>query len=379
MSSTRIQSIDALRGLVMIVMALDHTRDFFHYDAFIHDPLNLLYSPVDLFLTRWITHFCAPTFIFLTGLSSYLYGLKHTKSELSRFLFTRGLWLIFLELTVVAFGWFFSFSFLANETLMVIWAIGISMIFLAGMIQLPYKAIMITGVLIVFLHNLTDNVHFTQGSIINDLWMVLHVMGEIRISQNVGIFIFYPVLPYLGLICLGYAFGKLFNPEVDTLKRKRILVWIGVSCIILFVVVRYVNIYGDPHPWKYQVSTRYTILSFINCTKYPVSVLFSLMILGPAILLLYFLEGVQNGLTKILTTIGKVPMFYYIIHLYLIHTVAFLTETASNSTPFHLAGRFHLRTVYFIWFAVVLILYFPCQWYGKFKTAHPEKWWLSYL
>jgi len=379
MSSARIQSIDALRGLVMIVMALDHIRDFFHYDAFIHDPLNLLYSPVDLFLTRWITHFCAPTFIFLTGLSSYLYGLKHTKKELSRFLFTRGLWLIFLELTVVAFGWFFSFSFFANETLMVIWAIGLSMVFLAFMVQLPYNAIMIIGFLIVFLHNLTDNVHYTPGSIIGDLWMVLHVVGEIHISQNIGIFIFYPILPYLGLICLGYVFGKLFNPGVDSQKRRKALLWIGLSSIILFIVVRYVNIYGDPHPWKYQVAIRYTILSFINCTKYPVSVLFSLMILGPAVLFLYFLEGVQNTLTKILTTIGKVPMFYYIIHLYLIHTIAFLTESASNTTPFHLAGRFHLWTVYLIWFGVVLVLYFPCQWYGKYKTAHPDKGWLSYL
>jgi uncharacterized membrane protein len=379
MKSSRIQSIDALRGLVMIVMALDHIRDFFHYDAFIHNPLDLLYSPVDLFLTRWITHFCAPTFIFLTGLSAYMYGEKHSKNELSKFLFTRGLWLIFLELTVVAFGWFFSFSFFAHETLMVIWAIGISMVFLAFMVRLPYTVILITGVTIVLLHNLTDNIHFTQGSIINDLWMVLHVPGKIQITQNIAVFIFYPILSYLGLICLGYAFGKLYGPEVDSPKRKKALLWIGLSGIALFIAVRYTNMYGDPHPWEYQVATRYTILSFINCTKYPVSLLFSLMILGPSILLLYFFEGMQNILTKILTTIGKVPMFYYIVHIYLIHTIAFFTENASDKTPFHLIGRFHLWTVYLIWFGVVLVLYFPCQWYGKYKSAHPEKWWLSYL
>lgn len=378
MKSSRIQSIDALRGLVMIVMALDHTRDFFHYDAFVHDPLNLLYSPVDLFLTRWITHFCAPTFIFLTGLSAYLYGLKHTKNQLSKYLFTRGLWLIFLEFTIIAFAWFFKFNF-ANPTLMVIWAIGISMIFLSGMIRLPYWTIIITGLAIVFLHNLTDNVHFVQGSFINDLWTVLHIMGEIRVSQNFGIFIFYPVLPYMGLICLGYALGKLFSPEVDSTKRKKALLWIASFCILLFIVLRYINIYGDPHPWQYQIATRYTVLSFLNCNKYPVSLLFALMTLGPSILFLYFFEGIQNRLTKILTVIGKVPMFYYIVHLYLIHTIAFLTESESSTSPFHLAGRFHLWTVYLIWIGIVSVLYFPCRWYGKYKSAHPEKWWLSYL
>lgn len=379
MKLSRIQSIDALRGLVMIVMALDHTRDFFHFDAFIHNPLDLLYSPVDLFLTRWITHFCAPTFIFLTGVSAYLYGLKHPKNELSKFLFTRGLWLIFLELTVVAFGWFFSFSFFAHETLMVIWAIGISMVFLALMVRLPYMAVLITGLVIVFLHNLTDNIHFEPRSLTNDLWMVLHVPGKIQLSQNVGLFIFYPILSYLGLICLGYSFGKLYGTEVHSSKRKMVLLWIGVSAIMLFIVIRFTNLYGDPHPWEYQIATRYTILSFINCTKYPVSLLFSLMTLGPSILFLYFFDGIDNGITKILTTIGKVPMFYYIVHIYIIHTIAFLTENASENTPFHLIGRFHLWTVYLIWFGIVLGLYFPCQWYGKYKSAHPEKWWLSYL
>jgi uncharacterized membrane protein len=389
MKQPRIQSIDALRGLVMIVMALDHIRDFFHYDAFLHNPLDLLYSPADLFLTRWITHFCAPTFIFLTGLSAYLYGLKHTRKELSRFLFIRGLWLIFLEVTIIAFGWFFSFNF-HNPTLMVIWAIGISMVFLAIMVRLPYITILITGFAIVFLHNLFDGLHFTEGSIANDVWMVLHVQGEIRISEHFGIYIFYPILPYLGLICVGYGFGKLFAPNVAPKDRKRSLLWIGLSCIVLFIIIRFTNLYGDPHPWSYQIATRYTILSFINCNKYPVSLLFSLMILGPSILFLYFFDrvspeasavaqGIQNGLTKVLVTIGKVPMFYYILHLYLIHTIAILTEMPNPNSPMEVTGRFHLWTVYLIWFGVVIVLYLPCKWYGKYKSAHPEKWWLSYL
>jgi len=377
MKSPRIQSIDALRGLVMIIMALDHTRDFFHYDAFLHDPLNLLYSPADLFLTRWITHFCAPTFIFLTGVSAYLYGLKHTKSELSKFLFTRGLWLVFLEVTVIAFAWFFSFNF-THPTLMVIWAIGVSMIFLALMCRLPYMVILITGLAIVFLHNLTDDVHFVGGTFINDIWLVLHVQGQIPISSGMKIFIFYPVLPYFGLICLGYAFGKLFSLETDSGKRKKALLWIGTSSILLFIIIRYINTYGDPHPWQYQIATRYTILSFINCNKYPVSLLFALMTLGPSILFLYVFDSIQNKFTGFLTVIGKVPMFYYIVHIYLIHMVALLTENP-GATPFHVAGRFHLWIVYLIWISVVLVLYFPCKWYGKYKSAHAEKRWLSYI
>ena len=359
-------------------MALDHIRDFFHYDSVFHNPLDLRYSPYPLFLTRWITHFCAPTFIFLTGVSAYLYGLKHTKNESSKFLLTRGLWLIFLEITVIAFAWFFRPDF-DNLILMVIWAIGISMVFLALMVRLPYTVILITGLVIVFLHNLTDGVHFANGSVMNDIWMVLHVQGEIRFSEHFGAFIFYPVLPYFGLICLGYAFGKLFSPEMEQEKRKRALLGIGLSCIVLFIIVRYINVYGDPHPWAQQMPSQYTFLSFINCNKYPVSLLFSLMILGPSILFLYFFEGVQNWFTNILTTIGKVPMFYYIIHIYLIHTIAFFIEKPVAKAPMGLIPQFHLWAVYLIWFGIVAALYLPCKWYGKYKSAHPEKWWLSYL
>jgi uncharacterized membrane protein len=360
-------------------MALDHIRDFFHFDAMQHNPLDLLYSPYALFLTRWITHFCAPTFIFLTGLSAYLYGLKHTKAELSRFLFTRGVWLVFLELTVIAFGWNFGLN-TAHFTLMVIWAIGTAMIFLSAMIWLPYLAIVVTGFAIVFLHNLTDSIHVTQGGFVNDLWMILHVQGSLHFSQHLGFFVFYPILPYLGLICLGYGFGKLYSPDELAEKRKKYLLGIGISSIVLFIILRYFNFYGDPSHWDYQVPAKYTLLSFINCTKYPVSLLFALMILGPSILLLYFLEGMHNWFTNILVTIGKVPMFYYIVHIYLIHTIAFFVEEPSKSSfwPFPV-GRFHLWTVYLIWAGVVAVLYLPCKWYGKYKSSHPEKWWLSYL
>jgi uncharacterized membrane protein len=366
---SRIQSIDALRGLVMIVMALDHTRDFFHFDAFVHDPLDLRYAPVDLFYTRWITHFCAPTFIFLTGLSAYLYGLKTTKNQLSKFLLTRGLWLILLELTVMHFGWLFA-ARLNTIILQVIWAIGISMVFLSFMVRLPYMVVLIMGLTIVFLHNLADNVHFTEGTFANDIWILIHQQGGFSLAGSLYVYVLYPILPYLGLICCGYAFGKLFSPETEPQKRKMTLLFMGAGCILLFIVLRYSNFYGDPHRWEHQIAPRYTVLSFLNCNKYPVSLLFALMTLGPSILFLYFFDGIQNRLTKALTTIGKVPMFYYICHLYLIHTIASLTGSQN---------MLHLWGVYLIWIGVVIILYFPCLWYGKYKSGHPEKWWLGYL
>lgn len=372
---SRIQSIDALRGLVMIIMALDHIRDFFHYDAFKHNPLDLLYSPYPLFLTRWITHFCAPAFIFITGISAYLYGLKHTKGQLSKFLFTRGLWLIFLEFTVIHTGWLFNFDY-NHIILQVIWAIGISMVFLSLMVKFPNIVILFTGMAIVFLHNLVDlhfiagKINFAEGTFANDLWILLHHKGGFSITQHINVFVMYPIFPYLGLICTGYAFGKLFSPETDSQKRKKALLLAGSLCIIVFIVLRYANIYGDPAPWSIQIPSRYDFASFINTTKYPVSLLFALMTLGPSILFLYFFENIQNGLTKILITIGKVPMFYYIIHLYLIHTIAVCTGTTN---------KLHLWAIFPIWMAVVGVLYFPCQWYGKYKSAHPEKRWLSYL
>ncbi|HEV7229964.1 MAG TPA: heparan-alpha-glucosaminide N-acetyltransferase domain-containing protein [Bacteroidia bacterium] len=378
MKTNRLQSIDALRGLVMIVMALDHIRDFFHFDAALHDPTNLADTSPILFLTRWITHFCAPTFIFLTGLSAYLYGLKHTKNELSRFLFTRGLWLIFLEVTVVAFGWFFTIR-VHDPILMVIWAIGISMVFLSLMVRFPYMVTLVTGLLIVFLHNLTDSVHFTPGTFMGTVWTLLHNQGRIVVSEHLAIFCFYPVLPYFGLICVGYAFGKLFSPDTASATRKKLLIGTGLSCIGLFVLLRSTNIYGNPFPWAHQNTLVNSILSFLDCNKYPVSLLFALMTLGPSILFLALTEGVQNRFTAILATIGKVPMFYYLMHIYLIHTIAILTEDANPTSFMHVTQRFHLWTVYLIWFGVVLALYFPCKWYGNYKSAHPEKKWLSYL
>ena len=377
MKLSRLQSIDALRGLVMIIMALDHIRDFFHFDSVLHDPTNLENSSPVLFMTRWITHFCAPTFIFLTGLSAFLYAQKHTRNQLSRFLLTRGLWLIFLEVTLISFGWFFNLR-LHDPILMVIWAIGISMVFLSLMVRLPYRVIAGVGLAIVFLHNFADGLRFVPGSSMSSVWTLLHVPGRIVISENLAIMVLYPVLPYFGLICLGYAFGRVFTPAVDPVRRQRILFFTGLSAIILFIALRFLN-FGDPGRWSQQDSLINTMLSFIDCNKYPVSLAFALMTLGPSILFLAFCGNIQNKFTAVLAIFGKVPMFYYILHIYLIHAIALVTEGSNPASFLHVNPKFHLWTVYIIWMGVVLALYLPCKWYGKYKAAHHEKKWLSYL
>jgi uncharacterized membrane protein len=246
-------------------------------------------------------------------------------------------------------------------------------------VRFPYMLTLVTGLLLVFLHNLTDSVHFAPGTVMNAVWTLLHSQGRIVVSEHLAIFCFYPVLPYFGLICVGYGFGKLFSPITDPLKRKKALLTIGLSCICLFVVLRFTNFYGNAFPWSYQNTVMNTILSFLDCNKYPVSLLFALMTLGPSILFLALTEGMQNRFTSILATIGKVPMFYYILHIYLIHTLAILTQDVNPASFMHIKQRFHLWAVYLIWFGVVLALYFPCKWYGSYKSAHPEKKWLSYL
>ncbi|HXC05263.1 MAG TPA: heparan-alpha-glucosaminide N-acetyltransferase domain-containing protein, partial [Bacteroidia bacterium] len=321
--------------------------------------------------------FCAPTFIFLTGLSAYLYGSKHNRNQLSRFLLTRGLWLIFLEVTLFAFGWFMKIN-LTHPVLMVIWAIGISMVFLALVSRLPYTVILIFGVVMVFLHNAGDHLQFAQGSVADIAWRILHVQGPVTLGPGFRLMILYPILPYLGLICLGYALGKLYTPETNTVVRKKMLLWIGLSAIALFILIRLTNLYGDLYPWEHQDSLGYTILSFINCTKYPVSLLFALMTLGPAILFLWLMDGVHNAFVNFLVVIGKVPMFYYILHLYLIRCLALMTER-QGTTPMGMHGVYHLGTVYLIWAGVIVALYYPCKWYGRYKSAHPEQWLLGYL
>lgn len=375
----------------MIIMALDHVRDYFHAGAFYFDPLDLSKTTPILFFTRWITHFCAPVFMFLAGTSASLIGQRKNKKELSYFLLKRGIWLIFLELTVVNFGWNFDFAF-HNIYFIVIWALGVSMIMLAGIIHLPFKAILITGFVLVAGHNLLDSIHVQGNSLAAFGWALLHDQNFFKWNGE-NVLVGYPVLPWIGIMALGYCAGSLYAPDISIEKRKKKLIFIGSAAIILFIILRYINIYGDSSPWSHQSSGITTFLSFINVTKYPPSLLYCLMTLGPAILFLAFAEKTNHSVSKVISVYGRVPMFYYVIHIYLLHFVTMVAAGLFTSFSWKLwilkeplwftqtlkGYGFSLGIVYLVWMGIVISLYPLCRWYDKYKQSHKEKWWLSYL
>lgn len=375
----------------MIIMALDHVRDYFHAGAFYFDPLDLGKTTPILFFTRWVTHFCAPVFMFLAGTSASLIGQRKNKKELSSFLLKRGVWLIFLELTVVNFAWNFDFAF-HNIYFIVIWALGVSMIMLAGIIHLPFKVILITGFVLVAGHNLLDSIHVPGNSLAAFGWALLHDQNFFNWNGK-NVLVGYPVLPWIGIMALGYCAGSLYAPGITVEKRKRKLIFIGSAAVILFVILRFINIYGDSSPWSYQSSGIRTFLSFINVTKYPPSLLYSLMTLGPAILFLAFAEKTNHPVSKVISVYGRVPMFYYVIHIYLLHFVTMVAAGLFTSFSWKLwilkeplwftqtlkGYGFSLGIVYLVWMGIVISLYPLCRWYDKYKQSHKEKWWLSYL
>jgi uncharacterized membrane protein len=389
----RIQSIDILRGLAMIVMALDHTRDYFHSDAMIFAPLDLAQTTVPLFFTRWITHFCAPVFMFLTGTSAFLVGQRKTKKEISFFLLTRGLWLIFLELTFVNFGWTFNIHF-PFFVLGVIWALGVSMIILSFLHYLPYSVIFGIGVLLVVGHNLLDAIHIPGNSFKSFLWSALHdptFSNESNqlIIKDRAVIVDYPVLPWIGVVALGYCFGNFYKPDKDVHLRTKKMFILGSVSILLFILLRFVNIYGDPHPWVTQKSTDFTILSWLKVTKYPPSLQFILLTVGTGIFFLAVAEKYFKKFGRAIIHIGRVPMFFYLAHIYLIHTLALFAAKFSGYnwrdmishkplTPVINGYGFSLAIVYLIWLIVILLLYPLCKWYDDYKSSH-KKWWLSYL
>ena len=392
MKSYRIQSLDLLRGLVMVIMALDHVRDYFHADAFLYDPLDLSKTSVVLFFTRWITHFCAPTFVFLSGTSAFLVGARKGKKELTKFLLTRGAWLIFLELVVFNFGWFFNLQF-PLIPLIVIWAIGVGFIVLAAAIQLPFNAILTIGLVLIFGHNALDGFQVTGNEVLVVLWSILHQQAVFPITEGHVLFVGYPLIPWVGVTMVGYCFGKLYVQDVDVNFRKKVLLYLGSSAIILFIILRFFNIYGDSNHWTIQPSPVYSFLSFLNISKYPPSLLYLLVTLGPAILFLRFTEGLTTGgISKRIIVLGRVPMFYYLVHIYAIHILAIggaailgynistmvFNTWITNSAELKGYG-FSLGITYIIWISLVLMLYPLCNWYNNYKAKHPEKVWLSYL
>jgi uncharacterized membrane protein len=389
--TNRIKSIDLLRGLIMIIMALDHTRDYFSADAFMFDPTDLNKTTLLLYFTRWITHLCAPIFVLLAGTSAFISGQRKTKKELASFLVKRGLWLIFLELTIVNFAWFFNihFTFLL---LAVIWILGVSMIFLAGLIFLPRKMILFVGLILVFGHNLLDNIHFPGHDTAGFLWGLLHdrknfTFGHITVMEA------YHIIPWIGVMALGYCLGGLYATGFDAAKRQKILLRLGTLSILLFIIVRSFNVYGNLLPWSKQSSPLLTFLSFMNISKYPPSLDYLLITEGIGLVFLSLTENVSNRLTRIISVYGRVPMFYYLLHLYFIHIFAMLAAVLTGFRWTDMTGfttwisampnlrgyGFSLGVVYLIWISIVVMLYPLCKMYDKYKAAHKEKWWLSYL
>ena len=387
----RITSVDLLRGAVMIIMALDHTREFFHTAALTSNPLDLNTTTPVLFFTRWITHFCAPVFVFLSGTSAFLQSARKSKKELSLFLITRGLWLILAEITIFNLIFSFDISFSAI-VLEVIWAIGISMLILGLVIWLQFAIILAIGLLIVLGHNALDFYERDQGGAFGASYNLIHRVGFHSLSENHQLLILYPFLPWTGLMMLGYCLGKVLRNN-NAGYRKRFLVITGISTIALFIILRLINVYGDPFRWSPQPNGFYTCLSFINASKYPPSLFFICMTIGPALLLMAWWDDIQNGFTKIVSVYGRVPFFYFLTHFFIIHLFSaiaffmrghtFAEDAADLSTPFikfiKEGEGIQLRYVFIIWLAIVIVLYPVCKWYDNYKTTHKEKKWLSYL
>jgi len=381
----RLDSIDFLRGLAMVVMALDHVRDFFTNVRF--DPLDLSQTTPYLFLTRWITHHCAPAFVFLAGTGAFLYLSRgRTRSELAKFLLSRGLWLVFLELTVVRFAWTFNidYSFAVGQ---VIWAIGWSMVVLSGLIFLPRRALAIVSLGMIALHNLTDPLAPVTFGSFAWVWQILHVQSPITWSDANVFLAMYPLIPWIGVMGAGYLFGSTVLQEEGVRRRK--MYTVGFVLIAGFVFLRALNIYGDPHPWSVQDSPVKTFLSFLDTHKYPPSLLYLMMTLGPAIAILPWLERWDGKVASFITVFGRVPLFYYVLHLYVIHVLALVAARYTvgrfgfllSNPPFENLPPdygFSLGIVYAIWIGVILLLYVPCKAFARVKRESRNPL-LSYL
>lgn len=373
----------------MIIMALDHVRDLMHINSITQNPTDLLTTTPLLFFTRFVTHFCAPTFVFLAGTSAYLSFINRNNVTQSRsFLIKRGLWLIVLEFSIVNLGLFFDLGF-HTFLFQVIATIGFGFIVLAFLLKLSSKTIGLIGLGIIFCHNLLPLIPFADGSMIKTLLSPFFVTALFSLAPHANFIMAYPPVPWLGIMLAGFATGKILILAGDI--RKNVLLKIGLSALLLFAILRFINIYGDPSTWSRQKDGLYTFLSFINVTKYPPSLLFSLITLGVMFLVLAFTDRVNNGFTKVVSVYGKVPLFYFVVHFYLIHVsmIAMMFLQGFNWSDLSFAsgifGRppgvqsgVELWAIYLIWIGVVVILYKPCVWFGKYKAEH-NQWWLKYI
>ena len=390
-STSRIASIDILRGAVMVLMAIDHVRVFSGVPAGGPTPA--------LFFTRWVTHFCAPAFIFLAGTSIFFYARKH--SDVSRFLLVRGAWLILLELTVLRLSWTFNLDFAHYEMAGVLWVIGWCMILMAGLVKLPLSVSAAFGAIIIAAHNLMDSrlwqlADGLNASKFSGLWKILYFgfyAGPLRFgADGPNLIVLYSLIPWIGVMAVGYAFGEVLTFERT--RRNRICLLLGIGAIALFLVLRGFNLYGDPRPWAHPTPQHPmpAALSFLNCTKYPASLNFLLMTLGPTIALIPFLESASGPLSRALVIFGRVPFFFYILHIPLIHTLALIVSKIRLGyvSPWLFANHpmgnpeppdgytWSLPVLYAVWAITIAMLYFACRWFAALKSRRND-WWLKYL
>jgi len=378
-AQSRITSIDLIRGAVMVLMAIDHVR--------VYSGLPAGGPTAGIFFTRWVTHFVAPAFIFLAGTSAFLYGRK--APDLSRFLFVRGVWLVLLELTVIRVAWTFNFDF-ANYLLAgVIWVIGWCMIVMAALVKLRIRAIAIIAVAIITLHNALMPPLINAVPALGELWKIVYIgffNGPVRGSPLI---VLYSIIPWIGVMAAGYAFGTVLTLEPT--RRNRICLRVGLGATALFLVLRGTNLYGDPRPWS-ATTPMPAVLSFLNTTKYPASLSFLLMTLGPTIALVPLLGRVRGRVVHWLTVFGRVPFFYYVLHIPLIHALALIvskirlgqvspwlfTNHPMGNPPAPDGYTWSLGLLYLVWAGAIVLLYFPCRWYADLK-ARRQEWWLKYL
>ena len=384
----RITSIDCVRGLVMMIMALDHVRDFIHANPLAQNPTNMATTTPALFMTRWVTHLCAPTFVFLSGTSAFL-SIQNTSNfkESRNFLFKRGLWLVIVNFTINNFAIYLDIHFgvLFSQVIAVI---GFGFIGLGLLLKLSPRTLGILGLIIIFGHDLLGGITL-PNPVFNLIWQLFMGIGLFPLSANTSILMTYPIIPWLGIMLVGFSFGSFYNLPSE--KRKTLFLKLGFGALALFVVLRTFNIYGDVSHWSFQKNGIYSFMSFMNTSKYPPSLLFTLMILGISIILLSLLDTVQNKATDMISVYGKVPLFYWLLHWFVIHFIAtgvFLAQGFHWSdlqfTGFGFGrpkegGGLDLFGVYIVWICVVLFLYPISLWYGNYKAKHREKEWLRYL
>ncbi|HRP08246.1 MAG TPA: heparan-alpha-glucosaminide N-acetyltransferase domain-containing protein [Gemmatimonadales bacterium] len=385
----RVASVDLLRGTVMIIMALDHVRDFIHRGAMNNSPTDLATTTPILFMTRWITHICAPAFALTAGLGAWFWWQKgRSRAELSRFLASRGIWLMLLEVTVMRLGYYFNLSLEYPVFLLVFWSLGLSMVALAALVWLPMRLLTVLSVVTMLFHPLLDGLDLSGW-----LWNVVHQVGAFQ-AGRVTVITPYPLIPWVAVMAFGFSLGPLFR--LDPVERRRRLVWLGSAAVVGFVVLRAINGWGDPVPWSSQQSPAFTALSFLNTSKYPASPSFLLMTLGPALLLLAAFDRAKSGRNSPALIFGRVPLFYYMVHFFLAHVIATLLALAHYGStaldfifrPYPSLGGaaeafpagfgYSLGIAYLVWLLVLLVSYPLCRWYAGVK-ARRDDWWLKYL